>query len=134
MKSKITKILLIVNIILLDIGLTYMALKLTKEEETKVRYESGVYSNKNWNETLGTRQGDVVPNEEKAIEIAKAVMWNEYYQEQKYEPFAVFYDEPDGVWIVHFSKKPENGLYWTGCTNVALQREDGKVLRIWGEE
>ena len=138
MKEKQRRLLLILNLILLDVGLVWLFLQPASEvTEKKVSYESGVYSNKKWNEPSLSYTKDIVPNEERAIEIAEAVMGeinNAHYQKENYEPFLVFYDEPDEVWIVHFWRKPQNGVYWTGGINIAIQREDGKVLRIWIDE
>ena len=102
-----------------------------------VKFESGVYFDKNWDETVGTYEGPVIPNEETAIEVAKSIFngMEKGKDAQKYVPQAVFYDEQDSVWIVSLwaeaSKNETNGYWVGGDCSIALQKEDGKVLRIW---
>ena len=77
-----------------------------------VKYESGNYHDKNWSETIGTYGGMVIPDEETALKIAKAIF--------------------DGmeIWIVSFGKN-SNHIMLGGDCNIAMQKKDGKVLRIW---
>ena len=96
-----------------------------------VEFETGNYYNKNWNETSGTYNKAVVPDENSAVEIATALfnnMENSEYR-REYVPQAVFYDEQDEVWIVSFWKESVHTL-GGGCS-IAIQKEDGRVLRIW---
>lgn len=45
----------------------------SKKENDMVKYESGNYHDKNWSETIGTYGGMVIPDEETALKIAKAI-------------------------------------------------------------
>lgn len=104
-----------------------------KKENDMIKYESGNFHNKNWNETIGTySRKAVIPDEETAIKIAKAIFdgMEKSKEAQEYVPQSVFYDNQDEVWIVSFWKN-SNQLTLGGDCNIALQKRDGKVLRIW---
>ena len=90
-----------------------------------VKYESGNYHDKNWSETIGTYGGMVIPDEETALKIAKAI-----FDGMEYVPQSVFYDNQDEIWIVSFGKN-SNHIMLGGDCNIAMQKKDGKVLRIW---
>ncbi|MEF2724694.1 MAG: NTF2 fold immunity protein [Eubacterium sp.] len=45
-------------------------------------------------------------------------------------PYAVFYDTQDEIWIVNF-RNPNSEKMIGGDCNIALQKKDGKVLRVW---
>ena len=99
-----------------------------------IEFESGVYFDKNWDDTVGTYEGNVVPTKEIAISIAQAIfegMENENFAD--YVVQSVFYDEVDHVWIVSFWPEQDNPDEFIigGDCNIALQQTDGKVLRIW---
>ena len=96
-----------------------------------VEFETGNYYNKNWNETSGTYNKAVVPDENSAVEIATAIFNNMENSEYRREdvPQAVFYDEQDEVWIVSFWEESVHTL--GGDCSIAIQKEDGRVLRIW---
>ena len=102
-------------------------------DEIEIYYDSGVYWNKNWDDDpLFTYNKPVIRDKESAIEIAMAIYKGLENIDPTYAPKFVFYDEEDEIWIVHFG----DPLYETlggGCT-IALQKKDGKVLRIWGGE
>ena len=104
----------------------------TEVEKDMVQYKSGIYHDKNWNETVGTYQEKIVANKNVAIEIATAVFEgiNKSEEVQKYVLQSVFYDEPDEVWIVSFGKD-SNEITLGGDCNIAIQKSDGKVLRVW---
>ena len=105
---------------------------LKTEEMNGVDLEKGVLADKNWDETVGTYQGAVVPNEEVALEIAKTIFnaMEKSDAAQEYVPQSVFYDEQDEVWIVSFWKETEEITVGGDCS-IAIQKSDGKVLRIW---
>ncbi len=85
---------------------------------------------KNWDDTVGTYTGDVIPNEECAIAVATEIYRHLEYSEDHYVPINVFYDEVDKIWIVTFFE--ENNVTTVGedCS-IAIQQSDGRVLRIW---
>lgn len=98
-----------------------------------IKYESGIFYNKNWNESIGTYSGKaVIPDEETALKIANAIFdgMEKSKEVQKYVPQSVFYDDQDEVWIVSFWKS-SNQITLGGDCNIALQKKDGRVLRIW---
>lgn len=101
-------------------------------KEDVIAYESGIYHNKNWNESACTYQSAVIPDKKTALEIA-TVIFNRMRKSnsaQKYVPQSVFYDEQDEIWIVSFWEGT-NGIVLSGDCSIAMQKKDGKVLRIW---
>lgn len=102
------------------------------ESEHTVDFEAGIFFDKHWDETVGTYEGAVVPNKETAIEVAKSIFngMEKNNDAQQYVPQTVFYDEQDGIWIVSFWKE-SNEIIVGGDCSIAIQKEDGKVLRIW---
>lgn len=98
-----------------------------------IKYESGNFYDKNWNETIGTYSGEaVIPDEETALKIAKAIFdgMKKSKDAQEYVPQSVFFDNQDEIWIVSFWKDSDQVTLGGDC-NIAMQKEDGKVLRIW---
>lgn len=105
----------------------------SKRVNDMIKYESGDFYDKNWSETIGTYIGKaVIPDEETALKIAKAIFdgMGKSKEVQEYVPQSVFYDNQDEVWIVSFGKN-SNQITLGGECNIALQKKDGKVLRIW---
>lgn len=105
----------------------------SKKENDMIKYESGNFHDKNWSETIGTYSGEaVIPDEETALKIAKAIFdgMEKSKEAQEYVPQSVFYDNQDEIWIVSFWKN-SNQLILGGECNIAMQKKDGKVLRIW---
>ena len=104
----------------------------SKKENDMVKYESGNYHDKNWSETIGTYGGMVIPDEETALKIAKAIFdgMEKSKDAKEYVPQSVFYDNQDEIWIVSFGKN-SNHIMLGGDCNIAMQKKDGKVLRIW---
>ena len=101
-----------------------------------VEYETGSYSEKNWNEPVGTYQEDVLPDKETALAVATAIFhgMEKDTEAQKYTPQSIFYDEEDSIWIVLFHEEVEENateVVMGGGYSIALQKKDGKVLRIW---
>lgn len=104
-----------------------------KTEREGVWYDSGCYCDKNWKDTKFCYSGDAIPDEKTALAVAEAIYYNlPLYNRDEREPFWVFYDEIDEIWIVHFGKPPEFPIiYIGGDCNIALQKKDAKVLKIW---
>lgn len=102
-------------------------------ESDTITYESGVYWNKNWyEESVLNYKGEAVPDKETAIKIAQAVFDTMSVSEyaEKYSPQYVFYDTQDEIWIVSFWDDSDATVLGGNC-NIAMQKKDGKVLRIW---
>ena len=112
-----------------------------ESEQDIIEYETGQFYNKNWSETFGTyNKKAVIPDKETAIKVAQAIFDGMENSEkvQEYVPQYVFYDNQDELWIVVFWKRLDwnnSDMITTGedCC-IALQKKDGKVLRIWFEE
>ncbi len=105
-----------------------------EEEENMISYKSGTYYNKNWEETVGTYNGDVVPDENAALEIAMVIFNNMSKSDNahEYKPQKVFYDVEEEIWIVSFWKDySTDNIQLGGSCSIAIQKNDGKVLRIW---
>ena len=104
----------------------------SKKENDMVKYESGNYHDKNWSETIGTYGGMVIPDEETALKIAKAIFdgMEKSKDAKEYVPQSVFYDNQDEIWIVSFWEN-SNQITLGGDCNIEMQNKDGKVLRIW---
>ncbi len=126
------RILLLLLAIILSIAL-FSACEIQKNDKTDmVKFESGNYFNKDWSETAGTYGKAVVSNEDTALEIAKAIFngMDKSKEMQEYVPQSVFYDEQDEIWIVSFWKESSEITLGGDCS-IAIQKADGKVLRIW---
>lgn len=98
-----------------------------------IQYETGVFYDKNWSESIGTYSGKaVIPDKETALKMAKAIFdgMEKSREAQEYVPQSVFYDDQDEVWVVSFWKDSDQIAPGGDC-NIALQKKDGKVLRIW---
>ena len=116
--------------------------------QDEISFLSGTYEYKDWDQKDFTYTGVAVPNEQCAIEMATSIVknlkfegkiqpsiWAEVFNAdyvQELIPQRIFYDEPDGIWIVSFWEKIPEGVKKTGTgVNVAIRKEDGKVLRVW---
>ncbi len=124
---------LVVLVIVVLSMISYSACGNSKKENAMIKYESGNFYDKNWSETIGTYRGDaVIPDEETALKIAKAIFDGMEKSEdaQQYVPQSVFYDNQDEIWIVSFGKNSNQNTLGGDC-NIAMQKKDGKVLRIW---
>ena len=89
-------------------------------------------------DTIGTYNGYVIPDKETAISVAVQIFsgMEKGKTAEKFLPQSVFYDEEDEIWIVLFTepiKKYGVATLGNGCC-IAMQKSDGKVLRIWFEE
>ena len=93
----------------------------SKKENDMVKYESGNYHDKNWSETIGTYGGMVIPDEETALKIAKAIFdgMEKSKDAKEYVPQSVFYDNQDEIWIVSFGKN-SNHIMLGGDCNIAM--------------
>ena len=113
--------------------ITYSACGSSKKQDDMIKYESGIFHDKNWAETVGTYgRKAVIPDKETALKTAQAIFdgMEKSKEVQEYTPQSVFYDNQDDVWIVSFWKDSDRTVLGGDC-NIALQKEDGKVLRIW---
>lgn len=125
-KKTVLLITIILSIVL------FSACENNNKENNMVKYKSGNYYDKNWSEDAGTYTGVVVPDKETALEIAKAIFngMDKSKDAQEYVPKSVFYDNQDEIWIISFAKD-SNEIILGGDCSIAIQKKDGKVLRIW---
>jgi hypothetical protein len=114
------------------IMLFYPSCSDASKDVNMVEYETGVFHNKNWEEKVGTYQGDVIPDGETALVIATSIFdkINKSTSAQEFTPQLVFYDEEEAIWIVSFWEETDLTTLGADC-NIAMQKKDGKVLRIW---
>ena len=106
-----------------------------KNDGVKVLLESGYCDNIDWDDPFGTYQEDVIPNEQVAVNVAIQIFdgISKDSYEEKYIPQLVVFDESCEVWIVTFwpDQSDTNEVTVGGDCNIAIQKKDGKVLRIW---
>ena len=97
-----------------------------------IKYQAGNYYDKNWHDTVGTYTGAAIPDKETAVEVAKAIFSGMDTSEnmRRYVPKYIFYDEKDEIWIISFGEDSDEITLGGDCS-IALQKTDGKVLRIW---
>lgn len=114
------------------IVVSFSACRSIENEKDMVKFESGIYHDKNWNEIVGSYTRATIPDEKTALEIAKGIFngMEKNEETQKYIPQSVFFDEQDEIWIVSFWKD-SNDVALGGDCSIAIQKQDGKVLRIW---
>lgn len=126
MKRKLVMLLIVIGMMFCS------ACENNQQEKDMVKYESGIFYDKNWDETVGTYSDAAVPNKETAIKIAQAIFdgMEKSNEEQKYILQSVFYDKQDEIWIVSFGDNSSQIILGGDCS-IAIQRKDGKVLRIW---
>lgn len=127
------KNILIVLVLLLNI-ISCSACEKVQKENDMVEYKTGVFYDKHWDETEGTYTGDAIPDEKTALKIAQAIFDGIATNQtvNKYVPQKVFYDSQDEIWIVSFWENSiQDVLTVGGCCSIAMQKKDGKVLRIW---
>lgn len=103
------------------------------ESDIEVFFDSGTFYNKNWEDELGTYEGSVIPDQETAEDVALSIYKN-IQKQYKLDLIlkSVFYDDVDEIWIVSFGNKDIN--YDGLSCSIAMQKIDGKVLRIWFDE
>ncbi len=107
------------------------------ETGEEIFFETGIYYDKfqvGWKNAYATYDNAAVPNKEVALEIATAIFngMEKNAEVQRYIPQMVFYDEQEDVWVVCFFEPSNGDIYMLGSeVNIAIQKSDGKVLRIW---
>lgn len=99
----------------------------------EIPYREGVYDYTSWDETTGTYTEDVLPDRETAVAVATQIFdgMNKSPSAQEYTPQSVFYDEQNAVWIVSFWQESDDKTVVGSDCSIALQKKDGRVLRIW---
>ena len=125
------KVIVMLFMLLVCVGL-FLSCSTKKKEDSMIEFDSGEFFNKEWAEDVGTYKGDIIPNMDVAVEVAKDIFDGipKNPSTVGYVPLSVFYDEPDGIWIVTFGEKSMENIVGGDCS-IALQKSDGKVLRIW---
>ena len=131
MKKSIILLLCIVIV-----NLTSSCMNVKKNEGDDMTYDSGIYYYKDWDSMDTTYSGEVVPTKECAIEIATAIFNSMSKSEEMnaYKVSSVFYDTEDEFWVVTFADyyDEENDMYILGGgVSIAIQKNDGRVLKIW---
>ena len=108
-----------------------LCLSYSQKGERVVEFEAGSYFDKNWEESIGTYKGAVIPDKDTAMNVAISIFDGMSKSEEvaEYVVQSIFYDEQDEIWIVSFWKDSENLI--GGDCSIALQKKDGKVIRIW---
>ena len=108
-----------------------LCLSCSQKGERVVEFETGSYFDKNWDESIGTYKGAVIPDKDTAMNMAISIFDGMSKSEEvaEYVVQSIFYDEQDEIWIVSFWKDSENII--GGDCSIALQKKDGKVIRIW---
>ena len=105
----------------------------SKKGNDMIKYETGIFHDKNWEEITGTYKGaSIIPNEKVALRVAETIFDGMKKSEavQDYVAQSVFYDNQDEIWIVTFWNNSDQTTLGGDC-NIAIQKKDGKVLRIW---
>lgn len=103
-----------------------------KGDNQDLKYQEGIFYDKNWSDTVGTYEGNVVETKETAVAIATAV-YNGIDKSQSmsnFTPQCVFFDKQDEIWIVSFCTDSKENVVGGDCS-IAIQKQDGRVLRIW---
>lgn len=111
-----------------------------EDERSIVLIPGGDWWNDDWVNPDLIYTEAVVPNEETALKIAEGVYdsLNSDFRGIERIPKIVYYDDEDEIWIVSFVRNWDafdfpDGMTMTGggSTSIAIQKSDGKVLRIW---
>lgn len=100
--------------------------------DQEIQFEEGIFYDKNWSDTAGTYTGNVVESKETAVAIATAV-YNGMRKSQSMSnlmPQSVFFDNQDEIWIVTFGTDGKENVVGGDCS-IAIQKQDGRILRIW---
>ena len=121
-------------LVLLLVGMNILPLLWGCTKNDDVACYMGTYWDKNWEETFYTYTGDPISDTGTAIAVATAI-FNGMIKSDKgpdWVPQSVFYDEPDEIYIVSFCADSDMPTYndW----NIAIRKQDGKVMRIWSTE
>ena len=106
------------------------------EDNIPAFIESGVFSEKYWDDPALSYDFVAVPDANVALEIAEAVF--DTFKDKGYgavsgqTPQSIFFDTEDEVWIVSFDEKQTgDDLSVDGAFNIAIQKSDGRVLTMW---
>ncbi len=100
--------------------------------DQEIQFEEGIFYDKNWSDTAGTYTGNAVESKETAVAIATAV-YNGMRKSQSMSnlmPLSVFFDNQDEIWIVTFGTDGKENVAGGDCS-IAIQKQDGRILRIW---
>lgn len=125
-------VIYIIVIIVSFVGCGVVQDKYKGGENMNVKFRTGTYHNKKWDETIGTYQNDVIPNKDVALNVAVQIFEGMQKSDnmQSYVPQSIFFDEEDNVWVVSFWEQSKEPMLGGGCS-IAIQKKDGKILRIW---
>lgn len=118
-----------ISVLLLSLLLSSCANDMSDQE---IQFEEGIFYDKNWSDTAGTYTGNVVESKETAVAIATAV-YNGMRKSQSMSnltPQSVFFDSQDEIWIVTFGMDGKENVVGGDCS-IAIQKQDGRILRIW---
>lgn len=118
-----------ISVLLLSLLLSSCANDTSDQE---IQFEEGIFYDKNWSDTAGTYTGNVVESKETAVAIATAV-YNGMRKSQSMSnltPQSVFFDSQDEIWIVTFGMDGKENVAGGDCS-IAIQKQDGRILRIW---
>lgn len=100
-----------------------------REKYQDIPLSSGVYENKDWDNDDCTYQNHAVPDKETAISVAQAIYEGMTISEDLvFEPYSVFYDEEEEIWIVTFCPDVSYPAY---DIVFAIKKSDGQILKIW---
>lgn len=106
------------------------------EDNIPAFIESGVFSEKYWDDPALSYDFVAVPDANVALEIAEAVF--DAFKDKGYGavsgqvPQSIFFDTEDEVWIVSFWENQTGDVMKTdGDFNIAIQKSDGRVLTTW---
>lgn len=100
--------------------------------DQEIQFEEGIFYDKNWSDTAGTYTGNAVESKETAVAVATAV-YNGMRKSQSMSnltPQSVFFDSQDEIWIVTFGMDGKENVVGGDCS-IAIQKQDGRILRIW---
>ena len=124
MKKCIAISLLLLSLLLVSCG--------NDMSDREIQFEEGIFYDKNWSDTVGSYEGNVVETKETAVAIATAV-YNGIDKSQSmsnFTPQSVFFDSQDEIWIVTFGTDGKDNVAGGDCS-IAIQKLDGRILRIW---
>lgn len=122
------------KIIVFFIVLSCFALFLACNSKIRGREEASYH---NYLDNAGTYNGAVIPNKECAVAVAEAIFNNMEKSERSrnYTQQSVSFDEDNQIWIVSFweptNLESSNIITLGNDCSIAIQKADGKVLRIW---
>ena len=118
-----------ISVLLLSLLLSSCANDTSDQE---IQFEEGIFYDKNWSDTAGTYTGNVVESKETAVAVATAV-YNGMRKSQSMSnltPQSVFFDSQDEIWIVTFGMDGKENVAGGDCS-IAIQKQVGRILRIW---